>query len=71
MKTKLVRNPIQKRSRMKKLIKTLILFLSLSGAMILLFNIMNAGLGKRWDEIGLVIFVLIAALLLLDNNNND
>ena len=56
---------------MKKLIKNLILFLSLSGAMIFLFNIMNAGLGKRWDEIGLVIFVLIAALLLLDNNNND
>jgi len=55
---------------MKKLIKNLILFLSLSGAMILLFKIMNAGLGKSWDEIGLVIFVLIAALLLLDNNND-
>jgi hypothetical protein len=54
---------------MKKLIKNLILFLSMSGAMIFLFNIMNAGLGKRWDEVGLVIFVLIAALLLLDNND--
>jgi hypothetical protein len=42
----------------------------MSGAMIFLFNIMNAGLGKRWDEIGLVIFVLIAALLLLDNKND-
>jgi hypothetical protein len=55
---------------MKKLIKNLILFLSMSGAMVLLFNIMNAGLGKRWDEVGLVIFVLIAALLLLDNKND-
>lgn len=55
---------------MKKVIKNLILFLSLSGAMILLFNIMNAGLGKRWDEVGLVIFVLIAAILILDNNND-
>ena len=71
MKTKLVRNQTQKRSRMKRLIKSLLIFLSLSGAMILVFNIMNAGLGKRWDEIGLVIFVLIAAILILDNNNND
>lgn len=55
---------------MKRLIKNLILFLSMSGAMVLLFNIMNAGLGKRWDEVGLVIFVLIAALLLLDNKND-
>ena len=55
---------------MKRLIKSLILFLSMSGAMILVFNIMNTGLGKRWDEIGLVIFVLIAAILILDNNND-
>ena len=68
---KLARNQTQKRSRMKRLIKSLLIFLSLSGAMILVFNIMNAGLGKRWDEIGLVIFVLIAAILILDNNNND
>jgi hypothetical protein len=56
---------------MKKLIKNLVIFLSLGGAMVLLFNIMNTGLGKRWDEVGLVIFVLITALLFLDNNNND
>ena len=68
---KLARTQTQKRSRMKRLIKSLLIFLSLSGAMILVFNIMNAGLGKRWDEIGLVIFVLIAAILILDNNNND
>jgi membrane protein YdbS with pleckstrin-like domain len=70
MKMKLVRNQTQKRSRMKRLIKSLLIFLSLSGAMIFVFNIMNAGLGKRWDEIGLVIFVLIAAILILDNNND-
>ena len=63
----MVRNRTQKRSRM---IKNLIIFFSISGAMVLLFNIMNKGLGKRWDEIGLVIFVLIAALLLLDNKND-
>ena len=55
---------------MKRLIKSLLIFLSMSGAMIFLFNIMNAGLGKRWDEVGLIIFVLIAALLLLDNKND-
>ena len=70
MRMKLVRNQTQKRNRMKRLIKSLILFLSMSGAMILVFNIMNTGLGKRWDEIGLVIFVLIAAILILDNNND-
>ncbi len=69
IKMKLVRNRTQRRSRMKRLIKSLLIFLSISGAMVLLFNIMNAGLGKRWDEVGLVIFVLIAALLLLDNND--
>ena len=68
---KSVRSRTQKRTRMKKLIKNLVIFLSLGGAMVLLFNIMNTGLGKRWDEVGLVIFVLITALLLLDNNNND
>ncbi len=54
---------------MKRLIKNLIIFLSLSGAMILLFKIMNAGLGKSWDEIGLTIFLVIASLLLLDDND--
>lgn len=69
MRTKLVRNQTQKRSRMKKLIKNLIIFLSISGVMILLFKIMNAGLGKSWDEVGLTIFLLITSLLLLDNND--
>jgi hypothetical protein len=31
----------------------------------LLFNIMNAGLGKRWDELGLVLFVIILFLTII------
>jgi hypothetical protein len=59
---KLVRNRTQKRSRM---IKNLIIFFSISGAMVLLFNIMNKGLGKRWDELGLVLFVIILFLIII------
>jgi hypothetical protein len=62
MKMKLVRNRTQKRSRM---IKNLIVFFSISGAMVLLFNIMNKGLGKRWDELGLVLFVMILFLTII------
>lgn len=62
MKTRLVRNQTQKRSRM---IKNLIIFFSISGAMVLLFNIMNKGLGKRWDELGLVLFVIILFLTII------
>ena len=62
MKMRLVRNQTQKRSRM---IKNLIIFFSISGAMVLLFNIMNKGLGKRWDELGLVLFVIILFLTII------
>ena len=62
MKTRLVRNQTQKRSRM---IKNLIVFFSISGAMVLLFNIMNKSLGKRWDELGLVLFVIILFLTII------
>ena len=58
----MVRNQTQKRSRM---IKNLIIFFSISGAMVLLFNIMNKGLGKRWDELGLVLFVIILFLTII------
>jgi uncharacterized membrane protein len=47
------------------MIKNLIVFFSISGAMVLLFNIMNAGLGKRWDELGLVLFVIILFLTII------
>ena len=62
MKTKLARNQTQKRNRM---IKNLIVFFSISGALVLIYNIMNRGLGKRWDELGLVLFVIILFLTII------
>jgi len=62
MKTRLERNRTQKRSRM---IKNLIIFFSISGALVLIYNIMNKGLGKRWDELGLVLFVIILFLTII------
>ena len=47
------------------MIKNLIVFFSISGALVLLFNIMNRGLGKRWDELGLVLFVIILFLTII------
>jgi hypothetical protein len=62
MKTRLERNQTQKRSRM---IKNLIIFFSISGALVLIYNIMNKSLGKRWDELGLVLFVIILFLTII------
>ena len=62
MKTRLERNRTQKKSRM---IKNLIVFFSISGALVLIYNIMNKGLGKRWDELGLVLFVIILFLTII------
>ena len=47
------------------MIKNLIVFFSIGVAMVLLFNIMNKGLGKRWDELGLVFFVIILFLTII------
>ena len=47
------------------MIKNLIVFFSISGALVLLFNIMNKSLGKRWDELGLVLFVIILFLTII------
>jgi uncharacterized membrane protein len=47
------------------MIKRLIVFCSISGAMVLLYNIMNKSLGKRWDELGLVLFVIILFLTII------
>jgi len=47
------------------MIKNLIVFFSISGALVLLFNIMNRSLGKRWDELGLVLFVIILFLTII------
>jgi hypothetical protein len=62
MKTRLARNQTQRRIKM---IKRLIVFSSISGALVLLYNIMNKGLGKRWDELGLVLFVIILFLTII------
>jgi len=62
MKTRLERNLTQKRSRM---IKNLIIFFSISGALVLIYNIMNKSLGKRWDELGLILFVIILFLTII------
>ena len=62
MRMRLARNQTQKRSRM---IKNLIVFFSISGALVLIYNIMNRGLGKRWDELGLVLFVIILFLTII------
>jgi drug/metabolite transporter (DMT)-like permease len=47
------------------MIKNLIVFFSISGALVLIYNIMNRGLGKRWDELGLVLFVIILFLTII------
>ena len=51
--------------RRSRMIKRLIVFCSISGAMVLLYNIMNKSLGKRWDELGLVLFVIILFLTII------
>ena len=51
---------------MKRMIKNLVVFLSLSGAMVFMFNLVGEGLGKRWDELGLVILLALTFLLILD-----
>lgn len=62
MKTRSARNQTQRRIKM---IKNLIVFFSISGALVLLYNIMNKSLGKRWDELGLVLFVIILFLTII------
>jgi hypothetical protein len=51
------------------MIKNLIVFLSLSGLMVMIYKLMNHGLGKRWDELGLIIFVLITMLLIISKDD--
>ena len=49
---------------MKQLIKNLIIFLSLSGILLFIYQIMNRGLGSKYDELGLVLFVGIFILII-------
>jgi len=35
----------------------------------MLTKVMTAGLGKQWDEVGLIIFMLIAMLLIISRED--
>jgi hypothetical protein len=50
---------------MKQLIKNLIVFLSLSGIILFIYQIMNRALGSKYDELGLVLFTGIFILILI------
>ena len=54
-----------KHTKRSNMIKNLIVFLSLSGLMVMIYKLMNHGLGKRWDELGLVLFVIILFLTII------
>ena len=58
-----------KHTKRSNMIKNLIVFLSLSGLMVMIYKLMNHGLGKRWDEVGLVIFVLITMLIVISKDD--
>jgi len=49
---------------MKRLIKNLIIFFSLSGITLFIYQIMNRGLGSKYDELGLTLFVGIFLLMM-------
>ena len=52
------------------MIKNLIVYLSVAGLTVMLFKVMNTALGKQWDEVGLIIFMLITMLLIVDNKED-
>ena len=58
-----------KHTKRSNMIKNLIVFLSLSGLMVMIYKLMNHGLGKRWDELGLIIFVLITMLIIISKDD--
>lgn len=45
------------------------IFLSLSGLMVMLTKLLTHGLGKEWDEVGMIIFVLITMLLIVTKDD--
>ena len=56
-------------TKRNSMIKNLIVFLSLAGFLVMLTKVMTAGLGKQWDEVGLIIFMLIAMLLIISRED--
>jgi hypothetical protein len=51
------------------MIKNIIVFLSLAGFLVMLTKVMTASLGKQWDEVGLIIFMLITMLLIVTHDD--
>jgi hypothetical protein len=54
------------------MIKNIIVFLSLAGLLIMLTmltKVMTAGMGTQWDQVGLIIFMLIAMLLIISRED--
>lgn len=51
------------------MIKNIIVFLSLAGFLVMLTKVMTAGLGTQWDQVGLIIFMLIAMLLIVTHDD--
>jgi hypothetical protein len=54
---------------MKKLIKNLIIFFSLSGIMVFIYQIMGRGLGSKYDELGLALFMGIFLLMIIKDKS--
>ena len=54
---------------MKRMIKNLLLFLGLAGAVLFAYQLMTHSLGKRWDELGLVIMIAMIFLLIIDHDD--
>jgi len=52
------------------MIKNLIIYLSVAGLTVMVTKVMSSGLGKHWDEVGLIIFMLITMLLIVDNKED-
>ena len=53
---------------MKRMIKNLLLFLGMAGAIVFLHQLIANGLGNRWDEVGLVIMMAMIFLLIMDHD---
>ncbi len=58
-----------KHMKWNNMIKNIIVFLSLAGFLVMLTKVMTAGLGTQWDEVGLIIFMLIAMLLIVTHDD--
>jgi len=51
------------------MIRNFIVLLSIAGVLILLFSVMENGLGRRWDELGVIILLMITTLMVIDRDD--